>query len=421
MSENYKNWTEFSLIDLAHYHNGYAFKPADWSEDGIRIIRIEQLNNPSGEYDHYRGIVPSINAINDGDLIFSWSATLKVAIWKHGPAVLNQHLFRVDPKPGFFKSFIHFLLDYHMEKLGGGSHGSTMKHIKRSELVKYKVNIPNYRAQQKIATILSTIDTAIEKTEALIAKYQQIKAGLMHDLFTRGVLPNGQLRPPREQAPELYQETAIGWIPKEWELLKVGDIVTSAEYGISESLSDHPVGIPILRMNNIKNGKFDLTDLKFGNSFDAHALTLKLGDVLYNRTNSMEHVGKAAIWHEETIKYSFASYLVRLNLDKTRVNPELFTFWFNQPSSQQALRRFATPAVQQVNINPTNVQKVNIALPSTLKEQKLAVTTLTKSDDLISSELERLLKLKSQKLGLMQDLLTGKVPVSVNEPEATHG
>ena len=70
--------------------------------------------------------------------------------------------------------------------------------------------------QQKIATILSTTDTAIEKTEALIEKYQQIKAGLMHDLFTRGVLPNGQLRPSREEAPELYYETEIGWIPKEW-------------------------------------------------------------------------------------------------------------------------------------------------------------------------------------------------------------
>jgi type I restriction enzyme S subunit len=64
--------------------------------------------------------------------------------------------------------------------------------------------------------VLSSIDAAIEKAEALIDKYQQLKAGLMQDLFTRGVLPDGELRPPREQAPELYQETAIGWIPKEW-------------------------------------------------------------------------------------------------------------------------------------------------------------------------------------------------------------
>lgn len=77
--------------------------------------------------------------------------------------------------------------------------------------------IPSQKAeQQRIAEILSTIDQAIEKTEALIHKYQQIKAGLMHDLFTRGLTAVGKLRPPREQAPELYQETPIGWIPKEW-------------------------------------------------------------------------------------------------------------------------------------------------------------------------------------------------------------
>ncbi|MDQ7074089.1 MAG: hypothetical protein Q9O24_02825 [Gammaproteobacteria bacterium] len=63
---------------------------------------------------------------------------------------------------------------------------------------------------------LQTIDQTIEKTEALIEKYQQIKAGLMHDLFTRGITADGKLRPPREQAPELYQETSTGWIPKDW-------------------------------------------------------------------------------------------------------------------------------------------------------------------------------------------------------------
>ncbi|MGB5599730.1 MAG: restriction endonuclease subunit S, partial [Thiothrix litoralis] len=69
--------------------------------------------------------------------------------------------------------------------------------------------------QKKIATILQTIDQTIESTQALIEKYQLIKAGLMHDLFTRGIGADGKLRPPREEAPELYQETAIGWIPKE--------------------------------------------------------------------------------------------------------------------------------------------------------------------------------------------------------------
>ncbi|MBN8518598.1 MAG: restriction endonuclease subunit S [Candidatus Accumulibacter sp.] len=89
--------------------------------------------------------------------------------------------------------------------------------LNKESLKTLRISYPCKAVQERITAILSAIDTAIEKTEALIAKYQQIKAGLMHDLFTRGVLPNGQLRPPREQAPELYQETVIGWIPRDWQ------------------------------------------------------------------------------------------------------------------------------------------------------------------------------------------------------------
>ena len=83
------------LSNLAEYINGFAFKPSDWKKEGTKIIRIEQLNNPKGQYDYYSGIVPNCNSINNEDLIFSWSATLKVVIWKYGKGVLNQHLFLI--------------------------------------------------------------------------------------------------------------------------------------------------------------------------------------------------------------------------------------------------------------------------------------------------------------------------------------
>ena len=72
--------------------------------------------------------------------------------------------------------------------------------------------------------LLTTIDTAIEKTESLIEKYRKIKTGLMNDLFTRGIGPDGKLRPLRSQAPELYKKTELGWIPREWEVVTVGDL-----------------------------------------------------------------------------------------------------------------------------------------------------------------------------------------------------
>lgn len=112
-----------------------------------------------------------------------------------------------------------FLLNAIQHNLGylhRRSQGSTFLAIGSNDLLSMPVAGPKIEIQRRIAEILSTIDQAIEQTEALIKKTQQIKAGLMHDLFTRGVLPNGQLRPPREQAPELYKDSPLGWVPKEW-------------------------------------------------------------------------------------------------------------------------------------------------------------------------------------------------------------
>src|SRR4051794_30197251 len=86
-------WTESTLGDLADYINGYAFKPTDWQEQGLPIVRIAQLTEATAQFDRYPGRLPERYLIDDGDLIFSWSATLMTLIWDRGPAYLNQHLF----------------------------------------------------------------------------------------------------------------------------------------------------------------------------------------------------------------------------------------------------------------------------------------------------------------------------------------
>jgi type I restriction enzyme S subunit len=88
---------------------------------------------------------------------------------------------------------------------------------------------------KKIAKILSTCDEVIEKTEAAIAKYKAIKQGMMHDLFTRGIdTATGKIRPSYQEASELYKESALGMIPKEWEVKRLEDVVVrKGEYGIN--------------------------------------------------------------------------------------------------------------------------------------------------------------------------------------------
>jgi type I restriction enzyme S subunit len=411
------DWGYFRLTNLAEYHNGYSFRPSDWSESGLPIIRIEQINNPNGFCDRYSGSPPKINLIDDGDLIFSWSATLKVVIWKGGPAVLNQHLFRVDEKNNFDKRYIFFLLDFHMESLGGNSHGSTMKHIKRSELDKFRVRVPNLKLQQKIATILTSIDAAIEKTEALIEKYQQIKSGLMHDLFTRGVLPNGQLRPTREQAPELYQETKIGWIPKEWDCDYLKRyLISPPKNGYSPNEIDYWDGIYVLGLGCLTKNGFNPKQLKKVNYKAAisSGAILNDGDILISRANTPELVGLCGIYKDIGEKVIYPDLMMRISLSST-----LDKFYFEQlmlhSSTRNQIKALAVgTSSSMVKLNSTSLKKLIIKVPSPKEQMRIVETIRPFENQLVALTLQ-LKKLQSQKLGLMQDLLTGKVPVTVSE------
>lgn len=84
------------LGDIATYINGYAFKPKDWREKGIPIIRIQNLNDPNKEYNYFDGEIDSKYLVNEGDILISWSASIGVYEWRGQQGVLNQHIFKVD-------------------------------------------------------------------------------------------------------------------------------------------------------------------------------------------------------------------------------------------------------------------------------------------------------------------------------------
>ncbi|HYZ75105.1 MAG TPA: restriction endonuclease subunit S [Chthoniobacterales bacterium] len=158
-------WTPKKLRELAEYINGYAFKPDDWGKEGLPIIRIEQLKNPDAPADYFNGKFPPSKVIDDGDLIFSWSASLFLRIWCHGRAALNQHLFKVIEREGVDRKFLKAFIEFNLPALTAASHGSTMQHITRKELARFQSPFPDSeREQATIAEVLATVDRALEVT-----------------------------------------------------------------------------------------------------------------------------------------------------------------------------------------------------------------------------------------------------------------
>ena len=152
------------------------------------------------------------------------------------------------------------LLNFHAKDLDKVSQGTTFAAISGNELKSLLIaEIPEQEAAV-LETILDTLDTQIQKTEALIAKLEQVKEGLLHDLLTRGIDENGQLRPSPEQAPELYKESPLGLIPIEWEVGSLGELSTSSiigPFGSDLVASDYrSEGVPVVFVRDVVSKTF---------------------------------------------------------------------------------------------------------------------------------------------------------------------
>lgn len=211
--------------------------------------------------------------------------------------------------------------------------------------------------------------------------------------------------------------TLLGLRPKRWILDTIGHWISSAEYGTNVALSAEPLGLPVLRMNNIQHGEFDLSELKFAPAEHVAHLRLRKNDVLFNRTNSWEHVGKAAIWRDTETGPAFASYLVRLHCSPGLL-PEFLSLWINWEPVQRLIRQFATPGVSQVNINPTSLRRTPAAIPSSEMEQELIVRRISALEGAIAAIEKATQKLTLAKLGLVDELIS--IPAQVGQSEAPH-
>ncbi len=439
-----KGWSMQMLLDVVPRAEYGVSVPLEEGEHGIPVLRMNNLRDGRIDVsDTKRSSDPLALALTlrPSDVLFNRTNSLdhvgKTALWRGEleDASFASYLVRLIPDPDkldpeYLVSWLN-LPEIQLLIRRFATPGVHQVNINPTNLRRVSIELPDdTEEQRRIATILTTLDEVIAATEKLVEKHQQIKTGLMHDLFTRGLwtrpelargdhkgLPSeatakeGHLRPTPEEAPGLYQESPLGLIPKTWIAEPLRYFVPQVRYGVSVSMDEDSSGVPVLRMNNLGNGRIDVSDIKYSGSLEAQSLLLRNGDVLFNRTNSLEHVGKSAIWKDELDATSFASYLVRLDPDPLKMSPEFLTQWLNLHRTQLAIRRYATPGVHQVNINPTSLRQVDCAAPTDLDEQHTIQSRIEELDRHRLTNDQHLAKLRQQKQGLMHDLLTGQVRV----------
>ncbi len=367
MTDFPRSWTPASLGDLGTYINGMAFKPSEWTSDGLPIIRIQNLTDPGKPFNRFSGEFDSRYLIQDGDLLISWSASLGAHIWHRGDAILNQHIFRVEVNEDRVeKHFLYYMVLHILDEIARHTHGSTMKHITKRKFETLSVSVPSKQEQRRI---VGKIQAALKRVQ----KIQELRRGSLTDVdaLEKAVFSDFIL--------EYTKNTGVS-------LVTLGDISERAQYGSSLKANALGEGVPILRMGNIQNGHLDVNDLKHV-SVSAKELTkyrLSEGDILFNRTNSFELVGKAATFTGMVGDWVFASYLIRLEIDRSKALPEYVIAVINSRIGRNYVHRTARRAIGMVNINAKQILRMKLPLPR-LADQASVVRKMRQSKALSDS------------------------------------
>ena len=241
------DWQNSRLGDHVSPLSGFPFSSSAFSsEEGFPLIRIRDLLDGKTNL-KYTGKYETTYVVKKDDLLIGMDGDFHLVKWKGKDALLNQRILKLieNRHSDLCLDFLFYWLDPFLIEVNEKTAATTVKHLSTYDVVNAIVNAPAYEQQKKIAKILSAVDNLIEKTQALIDKYTSIKQGMMADLFTRGIDltagPNyGKLRPNVEDAPELYKESELGWVPKEWEVGLLGDHLKRIEQGWSPDCETEP-------------------------------------------------------------------------------------------------------------------------------------------------------------------------------------
>ena len=308
-----------------------------------------------------------------------------------------------------FYNLVHRDIQYYIQ-------GGTRSKLNQSELRNIEVPLPSLPEQRSIAEILDTIDETIQKTEALISKLKAMKQGLLHDLLTRGLDKNGKLRDPKAH-PEQFKEWALGRVPINWEVNRLGKFLARIDQGWSPDCDSDPA--PQGEWGVLKTTAVVWEGYR-GNENKrlpkAHKpipfYEVRVDDVLMTRGGPNSRVGVVALVHKTQGRLMLSDKIYRL-VHNDDVSPAFLTYALSGNRTQRHLSSFKTGmAESQTNISQEIVRSLFITVPSK-QEQYIIVETLTQYGARIRTEEQYRDKLKLQKKGLMNDLLTGKVRVRI--------
>lgn len=179
-----QGWEIKKLGEVATYVNGYAFKPDHWADDGVPIIRIQNLNNQDAVYNYCNMDIPKKFVVEYGDILISWSASLGVYEWLGERSYLNQHIFKVVfDKCNINKYFFKYAVSSKINEMLKNAHGATMKHIVKKDFDNTEIIYPSIAEQERMVGELDCLSGIIANKRAQLRELDSLAQSIFYTMF----------------------------------------------------------------------------------------------------------------------------------------------------------------------------------------------------------------------------------------------
>ncbi len=369
-------WSAAKIVDLCKLENGRAFKPTEWTNQGLPIVRIQNLNRPDAPFNYYAGNADERYRLRGGELLFAWSGTPGTSfgahIWRGADAVLNQHIFRVDFNTDLVeKRFFRHAINQKLNELIDVAHGGVgLRHVTKGVFENTEIALPPLPEQNRIA---DKLDRLLARVDACRERLDRVPALLKR--FRQSVLAaatSGELT--REWREEHGRDIS------NWEQSTVATVlIGKPRNGYSPRAVEYPTPVKSLTLSATTSGNFRSECFKYIDEpipADSH-LWLNPGDILIQRANTLEYVGVSAIYDGPTGTFIYPDLMM-----KCQANSRILTDFLHHVLSSESVRKFfrenATgTAGNMPKINQQTVLAAPLMLPP--KDEQQEIVTRTKA------------------------------------------
>ena len=350
----------------------------------------------------------------DGENIFLSTGGNAVVKYYDGQAAYSTDTYVVAGNEHVSTKFLYYALDFLTEYINTNYfQGSGLKHLQKKDFKRHELVIPSsLKEQERIAKALTQIDDAIDSSSRLIAKYQLVKKGLMHDLLTYGIDKDGNIRSERTHQ---FKDSPIGRIPVEWEIKKLSEIFSEIKSGTTpareiKAYFEKGVHCWVKTLDLNEGGIFNTDERVSEYCLQATSLRLLPKDtVLVAMYGGWEQIGRTAILKVKACLNQAVSGLFSPTI---QVNPNYILFYLQK--NRLRWRKDAISTRKDPNITKKDVENFLVAIPSQVIkdcEQERIVNKIVQVDCAISTYKKECDSLISIRSGLLSDLITGKVRI----------